>query len=309
MEEPNKPEEIDDELKAALSNANDRSSQVRVLAEHILTNSGANSPSNAKATKFIIGEYRKLFGSYPGEIPDVPENTFTVFLSRISNDKASRINCPGKKQGYYLDALVTEIEEIDEQSTSPEEPEERKDIVLEKNIYPFIKEWLFEKNHDRVADISNLKRNGKWGNPDLIGLNIEEIYGHPEIEVTTVEVKITDDGWERWIFEAVAHTRFSNRSYFAFIYPENLINKLDSTGLHLYAEHFNIGVLIIAVDNEDYIKIKKREPVDLREENISIVEYRHAPFNETHIKFRKKFFESLDVLEMNKLYSFGETLG
>ncbi|MGB5686705.1 MAG: hypothetical protein WBM35_12885, partial [Candidatus Electrothrix sp.] len=103
-------------------------------------------------------------------------------------------------------------------------------------------------------------------------------------------------------------TRFSNRSYFAFVYPENLINKLDSTSLKLYAEHFGIGILVISVSNDTYLKIKKREYADLNDGNVSIVEYRHAPFNATHIKFRKKFFESLDILELNKLYSFGEKL-
>jgi hypothetical protein len=307
MVENNETEELLLKLKENLSNANDRSSQVNVLSEYILNEFSAFSPTTSKSTKKIITEYKKLLEKYPALIPDIPEATFTVFLSKNSNDQKSRINCPGKKQGYFLDDSVSVAEiEVEE---APIITELKKDIILEKHLYPFIEQWLFEKNHDRVADISSLKKNGKWGNPDLIGINIEEIYGHPEIEITTIEIKITYDGWEQWIFEAVAHTRFSNRSYFAFIHPDNLINKLDSTGLHLYAEHFNIGVLVLAVDKEDYLKIKNKDPVDLREENISVIEYRHAPFNETHIKFRKKFFESLNILEMNKLYNFGKTLG
>lgn len=300
--------EIPKILQDSLAEASDRTSQVSIITEHILNELSATSPASAKSTKVILQKYNKLQTSHPSIVPKIPDNTYTVFLSRVSNDKNSRINCPGKKQGYYLDQIVKEIEKIDEKSTSSAKPEDIKDVVLEKELYPYIKEWLFEKNHDRVADISNLKRNGKWGNPDLIGLNIEEIYGRPEVEVTTIEVKITDEGWEKWIFEAVAHTRFSNRSYFAFIYPENLINKLDSTGLNLYAEHFKIGVLIIAVNNDDYLKIKKKEPVKLDQESISIIEYIHAPFHETHIKFRKRFFENLNILELTKLYNFGETL-
>jgi hypothetical protein len=299
--------EIPKSLQDSLDQASDRTSQVNILTEHILHQLSATDPVKAKSTKLILQKYNKLQASYPSIVPKIPDNTYTVLLSRVSNDKNSRINCPGKKQGYYLDQIVKEIEEIDEKPTPSMESED-KDIVLEKELYPYVKEWLFEKNHERVADISNLKRNGKWGNPDLIGLNIEEIYGRPEVEVTTIEVKITDEGWEKWIFEAIAHTRFSNRSYFAFIYPENLINKLDSTGLNLYAEHFKIGVLIIAVNNDDYLKIKKKQSVNLDQESISIIEYIHAPFHETHIKFRKRFFESLNILELTKLYNFGETL-
>jgi len=296
------------ELKDSLQSSNDRYSEVRVIAEYILIDLKSFESIKSKSTKEIFKKYENLKKDYPEVIPDIPRATFAVFLSINARDQLSRINCLGKKQGYFLEELVSEIAEIEELKNEESKELSEKEIVYEKDIYPFIKEWLFEKNHDRVADISMLKKNGKWGNPDLIGLNIEEMFGHLEIEITTVEVKTTDDGWDRWIFEAVAHTRFSNRSYFAFIYPEDLINKLDSTGLNLYAEHFNIGILIIAVNRETYLNIKKKEPITFDEESVSIVEYRHAPFNETHIKFRKKFLESLDVLEIGKLYEFGDKL-
>jgi hypothetical protein len=274
-----------------------------------LTEFKAFDANKSKSSREIIDKYHILKEQHPDHIPDILDATFSVYLSRNSNDQSSRINCPGRKQGYFLDQMVEEVEGLTEEVQSIELEEDlKKDIILEKNLYHYIKEWLFEKNHDRVADISNLKGNGKWGNPDLIGLKVEEIFGRPEIEVTTVEVKITEEGWERWIFEAVAHTRFADKSYFSFVYPENLVNKLDSTGLHLYAEHFNIGVLIMAVDNEDYLKIKQKEPVTL-DGRINIIEYRHAPNTKTHIKFRKQFLESLGILEIRKLYLFGETLG
>lgn len=143
----------------------------------------------------------------------------------------------------------------------------------------------------------------------MVGLKIEDIYGHPDIEITTIEIKLTEENWERWIFEAVAHTRFANRSYFSFLYPENLINKLDSIDIKLYAEHFGIGILVIAIDGQEYIKIKEKKPVSIDQDKLKIIEYHHAPYTQTNIKFRKKFLKSLDILELNKLYSFGEELG
>lgn len=159
-----------------------------------------------------------------------------------------------------------------------------------------------------MADTSNLRANGKWGKPDLVGLKIEDIYGRPYVEITSIEVKLMEENWEQWFFEAVAHTRFANRSYFSFLYPENLFNKLDSTDIKLYAEHFEVGILIVEISGQDYIKIKEKKSVKIDPENLRIIEYHHAPHTETHIKFRKKFLQALDILESNKLYKFGEEL-
>lgn len=290
----------------------DRSSQVKLATEFILSERKATSPNKALSTNQIIDGYHELSSAHPETVEQIPNGTFNVFLSKSSKEKDSKITCRGRKQGYYLDNLVEKLEnKTVENEVSDASFTDRVgvgDIVYEKDLYPFFKEWLFEKSHNRVADISSLKKNGKWGNPDLIGISIEELYGKPDIEVTTIEVKLSDDNWEQWIFEAVAHTRFSNRSYFAFAYPEGLISKLDSTQIKLYAEHFKIGILILAVDDNDYVKIKKREKANLTDDNVSIVEYAAAPYNNTHIKFRKKFFESLEILELNKLYGFGDGL-
>jgi len=305
-----------EELKAKLENLADRPSQIRVLSEFLLEHLKATTISKSKSSKEVYQAYKELYESNSDFIPYIPDNTFIVNLSKVSSEQGTRINCPGRRQGYYLEQLVQTIEKIeedakkvsDEQGKAVEADSANKLLIQEKSLYPILKSWLFEKDFDRVADVSNLKKNGKWGNPDLVGLKIEDIYGRPEVEITTIEVKLTEDNWEQWIFESIAHTRFSNRSYFAFLYPENLFNKLDSTDIKLYAEHFNIGILIIEIDGQDYLKIKSRQPVSLDMDKLRIIEYHQAPNNQTHIKFRKKFLHSLDILELNKLYRFGEEL-
>ncbi len=300
-----------DNLRKSLDNSHDRPSQIKILSEYILDHMKATKPASSKSTREILDVYKSLRDVYPDFIPDIPDNTFIVLLSKVSGEQNSRINCPGRKQGYYLEQLVEKIEKIE--STEEKCGEEQQAIrveqaIREKDLYFKLKQWLFEKDFDRVSDTSTLKTNGKWGNPDIVGLKIEDIYGRPDIEITTIEAKLTNDNWEEWIFEAVAHTRFANRSYFAFIYPEDLVNKLDSTELKLYAEHFRIGVLILVVTGEDYIKIKSRQPANIDFDNIKVVEYFQAPFNQTHIKFRKKFLHALDILDLKRLYAFGEEL-
>lgn len=300
-----------EELKTNLENHSDRLNQIIVISEYLLNHLKATSISKSKSTNQIFEKYESLKSEFPEYIPDIPKNTFVVYLSKISSQQGTRIICPGKRQGYYLDSIVDKIEKIEETKKKQKPDEGRKSEfshVQEKSLYPILKDWLFEKDYDRVADTSSLRANGKWGNPDLVALKIEDIYGFLDIEITTIEVKLLDDNWEQWIFEAIAHTRFSNRSYFAFAYPENLFNKLDSTDIKLYAEHFNIGILVLELDGESYLKIKSKEPIDLNPDEIRIIEYCQAPHNQTHIKFRKKFLQALDLLDLKKLYKFGEEL-
>jgi hypothetical protein len=305
-----------EDLKRKIENLSDRTSQIRTLSEYILEHLNATTISKSKSSSDVFNTYRELLLKHGDFVPEIPENTFIVNLSKISSEQGARINCPGRRQGYYLEQLVQSIEKIEENAKIESENEEKaiaddyriKSLIQERTLYPILKSWLFEKDFDRVADVSGYKSNGKWGNPDLVGLKIEDIYGSPEVEITTIEVKLTDDNWEQWIFESIAHTRFSNRSYFAFLYPENLLNKLDSTDIKLYAEHFKVGVLILEIDGQDYLKIKRRDPAILNPEKIRIIEYHQAPYHQTHIKFRKKFLKSLDVLDLKKLYGFGEKL-
>lgn len=300
-------------LKSSIKDISDRQQQVRIVAEYILNHLKANSITKSKSSSEIWDEFEKIKSEFDF-LPDIPKNTFVVNLSKVSNAQDSKINCPGKKQGYYLEQLVQKLEELEkneptnEAQHTIEQVSETKESFQEKDIYPILKDWLFEKDFDKVADTSALRANGKWGNPDLVGLKIEDIYGRPEIEISTIEVKLTDDNWEQWIFEAVAHTRFSNRSYFCFLYPENLFNKLDSTDLKLYAEHFGVGILIIEIDGNDYLKVKEKKSVKINTEKLRIIEYCQAPFTSVNIKFRKKFLKSLDILDLNKLYKFGEEL-
>jgi hypothetical protein len=89
---------------------------------------------------------------------------------------------------------------------------------------------------------------------------------------------------------------------------EGLRQKDDMLPIKLYAEHFRVGILVIEVDGQDYIKIKEKKPLKIDFEKLRVIEYCQAPYTQTHIKFRKKFLQSLDILELNKLYKFGEEL-
>ncbi|KZZ14866.1 hypothetical protein A3750_13115 [Oleiphilus sp. HI0079] len=294
-----------DDLIQNINLTSRREDEVKLIAEFILRREKRLSPDNGAPAQEIYEKYQEISKKHPNKLPVITPETFRVYLSMISKRQDTEINIIGRK-GYYLESLASEIE--DSENTILDDLPEEESLFREENIYPFIKQWLIEKGHDRVADISSRKNNGKWGNPDVIGINIEEIYSKPEIEITTVEAKLTDESWEHWIFEAISHTRFANKAYFCFIHPETLINKLDASGMKLYAEHYGIGVLVLAISNENYTELKNKQLNRLAADEVNIIEYHPAPTGNPHIKFRRKFYESLDILELKKLYEFGEAI-
>ena len=189
-----------DSLKTQLKTANERIEQVKVIAEYVMQHLKISTQNKSKSSTELFEEYMKIFNQFPDSLPEIPKNTFAICISKIASQQSSNINCLGKKQGYYLEALVDQLEQIEIEFKKNEEanislitPE----TFQEKDTYPFLKSWMLEKDFDRVADISSLRGNGKWGNPDVMGLKIDEIFGNQEIEITTVEIKLTEDNWEQ----------------------------------------------------------------------------------------------------------------
>jgi len=300
-----------------IENISDRTNQVEEISAYILNEKKIFDADKAVSGSIIFDEYKKLFDEN-STFPEIPKSTFLMYISKVSNLTNSRINCEGRKKGYYFDRILEKIEESIKTNESEQKKIEQEEIIerkeakekgylLEKDLYPFFEQWLFQVDNERIADISNNRSQGKWANPDLIGIKINNLFGATEIEITTIEAKITIDHWEQWIFESVAHTIFSNRSYFAFVHSENHINKITPDLKH-YAETFKVGILIIAVEPNDYLKIQKKERFELTDENHKMIEYFPAPFNDPHMKFKKRFLKGLNIDEPKDLYSFGKTL-
>jgi len=293
---------MSDELKELVKKVANKKllEAVEIIAEHILEKKNKKDINSTMSSKEIYNEYRIYYdGDYNNTIPDILDTTFVIYLNKNSKEINSRINCPGRRQGYYLDDLFSNDDGSDNDNN------QRK--FKEEDLYPIIQNWLFEKEFDRVGNVSNIKSNGKWGNPDLVALDIEELLGVTNVQITTVEVKQTIHKWDEWIFEAIAHTRFADRSYFAFLHPEDMYSKLDSLDIKLYAEHFNIGVIVIECTRKTYDSLFiKNTQKNIREEDITrITEYCQAPHTKTNIVLRKKYLESINIKTIHDLYSFG----
>lgn len=210
-----------------------RSEQVNRVVTHLLDSKRIYDATKALSTTDIISAYKKLQVKNP-DIYDIPQNSLSVYMSYLSKNNVSRIRCNGTGQGYYL-SHVSSLTSA--KASAPKE---------EKMLYPILERWL-SMRCDAVKDVSSKHRKGLWANPDVMGLNVHNIVGEEFIDITSIEAKLTMDNWRRDIFEAVSHSRFVNRSYFAFMCDHDY--KVPSD-IMLCAQEYGIGLIEIRLPKE-----------------------------------------------------------
>jgi hypothetical protein len=217
--------------------------QIVRTAEDYLTEVGG-----AKSGPDIAAHLEGLMNE--GVIERHPKTVIFSYLSRAANqDENSRLLSGGPHGGYSLE--LTE----EPTDTGPEEIHDNRGVSqsqtlnpIEKHLYPLITTWL-QANGYISEDVSALKSGGQWGNPDILGVMRVEILGASEIELVSVEAKLSEVGWERFIFEAVSHKRFANRSWFCYRtstpYPPLPKN------MAYYAERYKVGIIQIHLSDAE----------------------------------------------------------
>lgn len=279
--------------------------KVRVACEYILSNEDRIDSNNAIPGSELL---TKAKAEFPDQFDSFSKNTFIQYLSRTVKDTESSINCLGKKQGYYISYVMREVIE-----TSPDSDislpivEETPIIRRQKEalLYSVLESWLIAQGY-QSANVSSSRSLGKWGNPDLAGINALDNFSGVSLEVVTIEAKTSLENWEQWIFEAISHRRFANRSYFAFAHPEETISKIPQD-IRYYAELYNIGVLVLSLDNKKFQKLIGGELEDpLDSEDVDILEIYSAPYNFVQPKYQIKFCNALGINCAKKLYQWGK---
>lgn len=185
------------------------------------------------------------------------QGTILNYLSRAANqDPSSKIRSGGPHGGYWLNK--NEQVEIPKQEDIVQVKEETGEQISfsEKDLYPLMTLWLAQQGY-LSKDTSTTKSGGKWGNPDIVGIDRVEIFGSIEIEVASLEIKLSEASWEQFIFEAVSHKRFSNRSWFC--YRTKVANQPLPKGMEYYAERFRVGILQVELSDQELANLKKGE--------------------------------------------------
>lgn len=239
----------------------------------------------------------------PHEITD-----FNIYklLRKADQNPESRVKSGGPWRGYFL---ADEVDVITEPANKISVVGEGENKFSESDLYPLVSRWLREiKEYKRVSSQYAYKRGGaKWQNPDVIALNPIEQFGLTDIEIVTCEVKPFEEGWQRWILEAVAHRLRADRSYFIFR-SKNPTESIDPE-IYSYAEKFKVGVAVIVLPDEkiknlkNFSKLSDNEQSELLD---AVVEIIPAPKENINIKDKIDFLSNIGILSKENIYMFGE---
>lgn len=247
-----------------------------------LLESGSTDPKNGKSNKQVVQHL--IDRIQRGELSiSLNEGSMLSYLSRAANqDTDCNIVSGGVGTGYWLQQAVDETAENKESDVKEVETTKGKSSkIYEKDLYPLMELWLNQKGF-ASKDTSQLKSGGRWGNPDIIGVERVDLFGAVEIDVASCEVKLGEEGWEQVIFEAISHKRFSNRSWFCYRVQD------DSTplkkGMEYYAERYRVGLVQIVLTDAEVLELsqKRKGPLDFIDRVVERVPalYDHVPLRE-----------------------------
>jgi hypothetical protein len=282
---------IDDLKTSALAKSSSPEKVERVVV-FILESENKTDSDNTMSTEEIKKAYQKLKKDNI-DIIEIPENTIATTISVLSSKADSRIQCLGRRQGYFITPITESIRvnEGDEDETE----KIGKGKLLEKDLYPVLQKWMQLSLNIKGIDISSKRGSEKWRNPDLLGIKEIDFLGNEQFEISTIEVKPNKQDWTMYIFEAVSHSLFSNRTYFAYL-KDNFYDKV-SDEMKLYASKFGIGIISIAIDDKERGKITTSDKLlkALEDGTCQIKEEVPAPYHIPDIYLQKKFLDGLEI--------------
>lgn len=276
-------DELDNLTEESLSGKSRPEQADRVLT-FVIKNLGALDYASRVPSPKILEEYKNL-RKKRSDLLYLTDASIKNYLSILSRQDWSAISCPGTKQGYFLSDYPQNT------SVSTQDPTEKRQI--EASLYPYLTEWLLAEGYMYAEDISLSRSMYKWGNPDILGINIDDVLGVMQLEVATIEVKKDNSQWRTDIFEAVSHSMFANRVYYAY---KRKRSEKDDKEMILYAQKFRIGILAIVFPDDE-----AKSPVDNNDIDIQVIV--PAFFNNVVFRLQKRFLEGLKLANISALIS------
>lgn len=242
--------------------------------------------------------------------------SWAMYLSIAARDPNTRI---ARKPGTYAYTLKSPVNAGDEgaqeeASSAPEEgegPASRRRQQREARLYPVLADWMSGQLY-RSSVTANARGGGAWGNPDITGVRVVEGFlGQRNLEITTVEAKVSTVNWKREFFEAVSHKRFANRAYFAVAVgsDEPSVDELPfGPELRAYGEKFKVGVLVVFVPTSTYAVLTETnapgEP--LKSDEVLVQELWPAVYDPVEPRAAVDFLQdALGIYTDEQLYAFG----
>lgn len=278
------------DLESKMLEKQDRIHQVEIIAAFLLQRDKMTSSQKVYSSDDLLKKYKEI----KKDTVDVPDNSFIAYLSLSAKEPWSRVYCNGRKQGYfYGEPLEQEDEETPIEKFEIEGISRKK--LYEEDLYPYLVDWLSTSN-DKAWNVSAARGMKKWGNPDVLAINVTSLPERNIVEITTIEAKRTYKNWRSDIFEAVAHTLFADKVYFAYVCKESEVEKIQKEMIP-YAQKFRLGVLVFAIPDDEWGKVTSIS-------SKYIHELVPAPLQQSNIQSKKLFLNKLGISTMDDLYNF-----
>lgn len=243
-----------------------------------------------------------------GQLPDIPEYLVYRTLLEASRSELSPVQSGGPWKGYYLDQSKVAVPE--EETTVKDEPtiEVGKDKLREKDLYPLVSFWMKAKKDYKLVshEVASLRRGNVWSNPDVVALNPIDRLGFFDVEIISAEVKLEDRAWRQFIFEAVSHRRYADRSYFIYRSSRG-VSTLDPE-MFVYAEKFGVGIAVIELpddkvsDLQRWSELKEAERLEFADSIVEVVPARKDP---VPVKEKCEFLGNINITHKDELHRFG----
>jgi Uncharacterized protein conserved in bacteria len=240
---------------------------------------GGVTADKPMSSKDLVAAVRAAINA--GELDTtISDSTILQYISAaVNNDPDCVIASGGSWGGYWLKAVSAEVASVE---PVPEVVHtSASGSFKEFDLYPLVSFWLESKKNYTAKDLSSLKGGGKWGNPDIVGVSRTDLFGSIEIELVSCEVKLSSSSWEMFIFEAISHKRFSNRSWYCYRVTDP--NAPLPTGMEYYAERYKVGIVQIYMTDAELGRLKDTgdplEFVDRVQERVPAV-FEHVSLQE-----------------------------
>ena len=144
-----------DDLKTSALEKSSSPIKVEKVVVYILESEKKMDSDHTMSTDDIKKAYKQLKKDNE-DIIDIPENTIATTISVLSNKADSRIQCLGRRQGYFVTPLTENPGEIEEDTKQT-----GKGKLLEKDLYPALKEWMKLSLDVQGIDISSRRGSEK----------------------------------------------------------------------------------------------------------------------------------------------------
>ncbi len=177
--------------------------------------------------------------------PETNANTIRAQVGKLERVFPDSIEKPSR-------GLYRPIDNTDETPDALAEDREDSIIVREEDFYEPFANFLtndLDECSTAVA-IGSMRGNGKWGNPDVVGIN-KSLPHHVikfEPEIISAEIKTNPSDTVTAFGQAVAYRLFSHKTY--LVLP-NTVTGVESEKMFLLCSLFGIGLVYFDLDPEN----------------------------------------------------------